>query len=71
MKDIPCLNLANPLLPKIVETDASDLGYGGILKQVENNEEKIVQYISAHWNDCQKNYFTIKKRDFIHCFMHF
>ena len=31
VKFIPCLFLANPVLPKIVETDASDLGYGGIL----------------------------------------
>ena len=38
VKNIPCLFLANPALPKIVETDASDLGYGGILKQVNNNK---------------------------------
>ncbi|KAH9716792.1 hypothetical protein KPL71_021575 [Citrus sinensis] len=28
VKSIPCLHLANPAFPKIVETDASDLGYG-------------------------------------------
>ena len=39
VKSIPCLFLANPTLPKIVETDASDLGYGGILKQKENDKE--------------------------------
>lgn len=61
VKNIPCLSLANPALPKIVETDASDLGYGGILKQKENDKEQIVQYVSVHWNDCQKNYSTIKK----------
>ena len=61
VKNIPCLFLANPALPKIVETDASDLGYGGILKQKEDNREQIVQYVSAHWNECQKNYSTIKK----------
>ena len=44
VKNIPCLFLANPALPKIVETDASDLGYGGILKQKENDREQIVQY---------------------------
>ena len=52
VKSIPCLYLANPTLPKIVETDASNLGYGGILKQVDNNKEQIVQYVSAHWNEC-------------------
>jgi hypothetical protein len=43
--------LSDPLAPKIVETDASDLGYGGILKQVQDNKEQILQYTSAHWND--------------------
>ncbi|KAI0511012.1 hypothetical protein KFK09_011630 [Dendrobium nobile] len=33
VKNLPCINLANPNYFKIVETDASDLGYGGILKQ--------------------------------------
>jgi hypothetical protein len=37
------------------------LGYGGILKQVQNNKEQILQFTSAHWNDCQKNYSTINK----------
>ena len=37
------------------------MGYGGILKQVSNGRECIVQFTSAHWNDCQKNYSTIKK----------
>jgi hypothetical protein len=37
------------------------LGYRGILKQVRNNKEQILQYTSAHWNDCQKNYSTVKK----------
>jgi len=61
VQTIPLLHLANPSAPKIVETDASDIGYGGILKQVQGNKEQILQYTSAHWNDCQKNYSTIKK----------
>jgi hypothetical protein len=59
VKEIPCLYLANPLTSKIVEIDASDLGFGGILKQVQNSKEQILQFTSAHWNDCQKNYSTI------------
>ena len=34
--EIPCLHLTDPSLPKVVETNASDLGYGGILKQVHS-----------------------------------
>ncbi|KAG5567901.1 hypothetical protein H5410_065083, partial [Solanum commersonii] len=30
VKSLPCLTLANPALPKIVETDASSIGYGDI-----------------------------------------
>jgi len=61
VQTILLLHLANPLAPKIVENDASDLGYDGILIEVQDNKEQILQYTSAHWNDCQKNYSTIKK----------
>jgi hypothetical protein len=42
VQTILLLHLANPLSPKIVEIDASDLGYGGILKQVHNDKEQIL-----------------------------
>ena len=32
VKTLPCLALADPKAFKIVETDASDISYGGILK---------------------------------------
>nr|XP_016442202.1 PREDICTED: uncharacterized protein LOC107767648 [Nicotiana tabacum] len=32
VNNLPCLTLANPSWAKVVETDASDIGYGGILK---------------------------------------
>jgi len=51
----------NLIASKIVETDTSELGYGGTLKQVQENKEQILQFTSVHWNDCQNNYFTIKK----------
>ena len=34
VKTLPCLALANPEAFKIVEIDASDIGYGGILKPI-------------------------------------
>ena len=39
VKTLPCLALADPEAFKIVETDASDIGYGGILKQRDGNHE--------------------------------
>ncbi|GAV69892.1 hypothetical protein CFOL_v3_13392, partial [Cephalotus follicularis] len=60
-KEIPCLYLASPLAFKIVETDGSDIGYGGILKQLVNDKEQLIQYTSGTCNSAQKNYATIKK----------
>jgi hypothetical protein len=63
IKRIHYLHIANPLAPKIVKTNASELGYGGILKQIQikENKEQILQFILAYYNHCQKNYSTIKK----------
>ena len=36
----PCIFIPSPNTFKIVETDASDIGYGGILKQVAKNDTK-------------------------------
>src|SRR5262249_966174 len=48
IKDIPCLRIVDYNASKIVETDASNIGYGGILKHVKNNKEKIIQFVSGH-----------------------
>ncbi|GAV70005.1 hypothetical protein CFOL_v3_13504, partial [Cephalotus follicularis] len=60
-KEIPCLHLPTHEALKIVETDASDIGYGGILKQLIKNKEQLVQYTSGSWNNAQRNYATVKK----------
>ncbi|KAG7987181.1 hypothetical protein I3843_03G120200 [Carya illinoinensis] len=55
--------LTNFLIFKIVKTDTSDAGYGGILKQVVSpgSSEQIVRFHSRTWNHAQHNYSTIKK----------
>ena len=48
----------------IVQTDASDIGYGGILLQKKlpsDSIEQIVRYYSGDWNETETNYSTIKK----------
>ena len=45
----------------IVESNASNLGYGGILKQEYNNQVHIVKYHSGIWLGAQINYSTVKK----------
>mgnify|MGYP004711495473 CR=1 FL=1 len=60
-KAIPCLVLPDPTAQKVMETDASDLRYGSILKQTKNNKEQIIAFASKNWNNSQQNYSTIKK----------
>jgi hypothetical protein len=60
---LPCLGIPTINSFKIVETDASDIGYGGILKQKisPDSPEQIVRFHSGVWNKAQNNYSTIKK----------
>ncbi|HET6457955.1 MAG TPA: reverse transcriptase family protein, partial [Nitrosopumilaceae archaeon] len=63
VKTLPCLGIPLADSFKIVETDASDIGYGGILKQQlsPKSPEQIVRFHSGTWTQSQCNYSTIKK----------
>nr|KYP75455.1 polyprotein [Cajanus cajan] len=62
VKTLPCLGIPHPEAQLIVETDASDQGYGGILKQkIDTHPDQIVRYHSGIWNPAQSKYSTIKK----------
>ncbi|KAL6346174.1 hypothetical protein AAG906_027912 [Vitis piasezkii] len=47
VKTLPCLALANLEAFKIVETDASNIGFCGILKQKVDNQERLIHKIMA------------------------
>jgi len=48
VNNLPCLGIQHPEADLIVETDASELGFGGILKQkLNNNPEQIIKYHSG------------------------
>ena len=51
VKQLPCIVIPSPHAFKIVETDACDIGYGGILKQVAKDDakEQIVRFHSGSW----------------------
>ena len=70
VKTLPCLGIPTVDAFKIVETDTSDIGYGGILKQrvSRGSSEQIVHFYSGIWNNAQLNYGTI---DFIYSTMYF
>ena len=64
VKTLPCLGIPTENSFKIIQTDASDVGYGGILLQKVNpsSPEQIVRFHSGTWNSAQVNYSTIKKQ---------
>ena len=61
IKSLPILYVADDLAYKIVESDACNIGWGGILKQKVGKEEKVVQFSSGVWNPAEMNYSIIKK----------
>ena len=61
VKRLPCISIPHPNALLIVESDASNLGYGGILKQEYNNQVHIVRYHSGIQLDTQINYSTVNK----------
>ena len=63
VKTLPCLSIFTPSAFKIVETNASDIGFGGILKQKVNSDspEQIVRFHSGACDKTESNYSTIKK----------
>jgi len=42
VKSLPCLGIPNSHAFMIVETDASDIGYGGILKQWLDAQKRTI-----------------------------
>ena len=65
VRHLPILYVASDELFKIVDFDASDHGWGEILKQVKAGRskphEEIMQFASRTWLDNEKNYATIDK----------
>nr|KYP43243.1 polyprotein [Cajanus cajan] len=59
VKNLPCLGIPDPEASLIVETDASELGYGGILKQIISSSS--IEYQSGIWHPAQQKYSTVKK----------
>ena len=61
VKSLPILYIADDEAFKIVESDASDIGWGGILKQKVDKEEQVVQFASGVWNPAEQNYSVIER----------
>ena len=61
VKELSCLGILLPDVFPIIETDASNIGYDGILKQDFENKIFIVIFYSSIWSGPQENYSTVKK----------
>lgn len=61
VKTLPIPYVADENAFKIIESDASNIGRGGILKQKKEGAEQIVQFASGTWNPAEQNYSTIEK----------
>lgn len=57
----PVLANADYTKPFIIQTDASDLGMGGVLVQGEGCDERVVAYTSAKFSATQRNYQTTER----------
>ena len=56
VKNLPTLHLPLESEYKIIQTDASQIGWGGILLALTNNlEEKLCRYCSGTFSEYQKN----------------
>ena len=63
VQSLPCLGIPHPDAFMMVETDASDIGYGGILKQkLGKKNVQIVHFHFGLWHGPQQKYSTIKKQ---------
>jgi hypothetical protein len=62
LKSFPCLRLPNPEAFFIVEIDAFDIDYDGILKQNFQSQEHIVRYHLRIWLVLEKIIYLSKKK---------
>ena len=57
----PVLAMPNNEDPYILDTDASDIGLGAVLSQVQNGVERVIAYASRTLQKPERNYETTRK----------
>ena len=44
----------------VLDTDASNFGLGGVLSQIQNDQERVIAYCSRALRPYQRKYYTTK-----------
>jgi len=61
LSEAPVLAPADPVLPFVLDTDASSEGVGGVLSQVGPEGERVVAYFSRAFNKHEKRYCVTRR----------
>lgn len=62
VRQLPILHVSNGEFLKIVETNASQIGWGAVLKQKNTyGQEEVIQFSSGLWSTTEQNYTALKK----------
>ncbi|CAC5414888.1 unnamed protein product [Mytilus coruscus] len=72
----PVLAYPNPQLPFILDTNASNVGIGAVLSQVQDGQEKAIAFGSKKLNKAQQRYNVMRREllaviTFVNQFRHF
>ena len=57
----PILGYPDPTVEYILDTDASDVGVGAVLSQVQQGQERVIAYYSKTLTPAEQNYCVIRR----------
>ena len=59
--EAPILGYPDPRLSYILDTDASDVGVGAVLSQVQDGRERVIAYFSKTLTSAERNYCVTRR----------
>ena len=59
--EAPVLGYPDPKLPYILDTDASAVGVGAVLSQIQDGKERVISYYSKTMDQHERNYCVTRK----------